>query len=41
MAAGVTAIYGGGECTYRQRDDYFSFRRDGRTGRMATLAWLE
>jgi YfiH family protein len=40
-AAGVGSIHGGGWCTFRQREDFFSFRRDSRTGRMATLAWLE
>ena len=40
-AAGVGSIQGGGWCTSRQREDFFSFRRDARTGRMATLAWLE
>jgi polyphenol oxidase len=38
---GVEKIYGGGECTYADRDKYFSHRRDGRTGRQATLIWLE
>jgi YfiH family protein len=39
--AGVTEVYGGGRCTAREETDFFSFRRDGgRTGRMATLAWL-
>ena len=38
--AGVAAVYGGGWCTYRESDRFFSFRRDGVTGRMATLAWL-
>ena len=40
-AVGVASIQGGGWCTFRQREDFFSFRRDSRTGRMATLAWLE
>lgn len=39
-AAGVGAVHGGGWCTHRDRDRFFSFRRDGVTGRMATLAWL-
>jgi len=39
--AGVRSIHGGGWCTLRERDRFFSYRRDGRTGRMATLAWLE
>ena len=37
---GVQAVYGGGECTYLQPEKYFSFRRDGMTGRMASLIWL-
>jgi YfiH family protein len=28
-------------CTYRERDKYFSYRRDGETGRMASLIWME
>lgn len=41
QAAGVSAIYGGGRCTVIERDRFFSYRRDGRTGRMASLIWLE
>jgi len=37
---GVHAVYGGKECTYSQPEKYFSFRRDGATGRMASLIWL-
>jgi YfiH family protein len=36
----VTKIYGGGLCTYTDKERFFSFRRDGDTGRMATLIWL-
>lgn len=39
--AGVERIYGGGECTFDDADRYFSHRRDGVTGRQATLIWLE
>ena len=39
--AGVADVHGGGWCTATDRERFFSFRRDGRTGRMATLAWLE
>lgn len=39
--AGVTAIFNSNECTFARQDRYFSYRRDGETGRMATLAWLE
>ncbi len=40
VALGVTRIYGGGECTFAAADRYFSHRRDGVTGRQATLIWL-
>jgi YfiH family protein len=39
-AVGVHAVHGGGECTISDPARYFSHRRDGRSGRMATLAWL-
>jgi YfiH family protein len=38
---GVIRIYGGGECTFTRTDRYFSHRRDGITGRQATLIWRE
>jgi polyphenol oxidase len=38
---GVTRIFGGGECTFAQADRYYSHRRDGITGRQATLIWRE
>jgi len=38
--AGVTSVHGGGWCTYEDPERFYSFRRDGLTGRMATLAWL-
>jgi polyphenol oxidase len=38
---GVERIYGGEACTYAAPEDYFSHRRDGRTGRQASLIWLE
>lgn len=42
---GVTEIYGGGIdqdfCTYTDASRFFSFRRDGKTGRMASLIWLQ
>jgi YfiH family protein len=40
VAAGVTAISGGGWCTFADRERFYSYRRDGVTGRMATLVWL-
>lgn len=38
---GVTQIYGGEYCTYRDQERFFSYRREGKTGRMASLIWLE
>ena len=36
---GVTSVYGGGFCTFED-ERFYSFRRDGVTGRMAALIWL-
>ena len=38
---GVKEVYGGGRCTYTETDQFFSFRREGTTGRMATVIWIE
>jgi polyphenol oxidase len=40
-ALGVTAVSGGEWCTYADPGRFFSFRREGRCGRMAALIWLE
>ncbi|MGL6070511.1 peptidoglycan editing factor PgeF [Craterilacuibacter sp.] len=37
---GVTAVYGGDFCTVIDRARFYSYRRDGVTGRMASLIWL-
>lgn len=39
--AGVRAIHGGGLCTFSNPQRFFSFRRDGVTGRMASVIWME
>ena len=39
-ALGVNRVYGGGWCTYSDPRRFFSYRRDGRCGRMAALIWL-
>ena len=38
--AGVKVVYGGGRCTFTEVDTFYSYRRDGVTGRMASLIWL-
>jgi len=40
-AAGVRAVYGGEHCTHADPARFFSYRRDGRCGRMATLIWRD
>ncbi|GAA6135871.1 peptidoglycan editing factor PgeF [Oceaniserpentilla sp. 4NH20-0058] len=37
---GVTQIYGGEFCTFTEPQRFFSYRRDGVTGRMASCIWL-
>lgn len=38
---GVRAVYGGQWCSYSDPGRFFSYRRDGVTGRMAALIWLQ
>jgi len=38
---GIQHIYGGQFCTYTQEELFYSYRRDGKTGRMAHSIWLE
>lgn len=40
-AVGVVDISGGDRCTASEETTFFSYRRDGVTGRMASLVWLE
>ena len=40
-ALGVAEVYGGDLCTHTDSTRFFSYRRDGATGRMATLIWME
>jgi YfiH family protein len=40
-ALGIGAVFGGNWCTYADASRFFSYRRDGRCGRMAALIWRE
>lgn len=37
---GVNKIYSEDFCTFDQEERFFSYRRDGKTGRMASLIWI-
>jgi len=39
--AGVSRVFGGTHCTYSDSRRFYSYRREGATGRMASLIWLE
>ena len=41
LRMGVSRIFGGTLCTYSEARRFYSYRRDGMTGRMASLIWLE
>ncbi|MGZ5202637.1 MAG: polyphenol oxidase family protein, partial [Telluria sp.] len=38
---GITRVYGGERCTASERAHFYSYRRDGVTGRQASLIWLK
>lgn len=38
---GVSKVYGGDLCTFTDSKNFYSYRRDGETGRMATLIWRD
>lgn len=40
QALGINRIYGGKLCTYSDPERFYSYRRDGVTGRMGTFIWL-
>lgn len=37
---GVDKVLGGDQCSYLQNEDYFSYRREAKTGRMATFVFI-
>ncbi|NNN78918.1 peptidoglycan editing factor PgeF [Vibrio sp. 11-4(1)] len=39
--AGVTQVFDSGLCTYQDKASFYSYRRDGKTGRQATFIWIE
>lgn len=38
---GIRRISGGDQCTLSAADRFFSYRRDGQTGRMASMIWID
>ncbi len=38
---GVTEVYGGDYCTYSDERRFYSYRREPKTGRNASLIWLQ
>ncbi|MCX7099536.1 MAG: peptidoglycan editing factor PgeF [Methylococcales bacterium] len=38
---GISQVFGGTHCTVTEKEDFYSYRRDSQTGRMATLIWRE
>lgn len=39
--AGIAQVAGGGRCTFAEEAVFYSYRRDGTTGRMASLVWID
>ncbi|WP_299152310.1 peptidoglycan editing factor PgeF [uncultured Acinetobacter sp.] len=37
---GIITVLGGDQCSYTQADEYFSYRREAKTGRMATFVFM-
>nr|WP_216354452.1 peptidoglycan editing factor PgeF [Gilliamella apicola] len=41
QAMGVVHVFGGDYCTYTEQDKFFSYRRENKTGRMASMIWFD
>jgi len=41
MKAYGIGVFGGEFCSFSQSSQFYSYRRDGKTGRMASLIWIE
>lgn len=40
-ASGIAQVYGGGICTVTENQRFYSYRKEGNTGRFASLIWLQ
>ena len=38
---GITQVFDSGLCTFQDKEGFYSYRRDGVTGRQATFIWIE
>ncbi len=38
---GISAVFQSNACTLEQKSNFYSYRREGQTGRMATLIWFK
>jgi hypothetical protein len=41
VRAGVREVHGGGFCTFRDTERFFSYRREKQSGRMGAFIWME
>jgi YfiH family protein len=39
--SGIRQVSGGQHCTYSEAEQFFSYRREGQTGRFASVIWLD
>ena len=37
----VSAVFQSGACSFEDKDEFYSYRREAQTGRMATLIWIQ